>query len=116
MDITKLRILLPFITFPLISFLGFYYWAQSLTIDPTAVSIGSTFVQYLIIYGATIACNGMALWATIMLVAISLTIYGVIRRSAFTFLLLNISLFSIFCLPIFLAIAGITRFCISFVT
>ena len=43
-------------------------------------------------------------------------IYGMIKRSFYTFILMNIALFIIFCLPIFLAITGLTRFCLSFLT
>lgn len=114
MTVTKLKVLASFLIFPLISFLVFYDWAESLASDPSALTILSMFIQYVIIYGATISCNNVEVWAIIILVGIGLTIYGMINRSAFTFLVMNISLFIIFCLPIFLAVTGTTRFCMSF--
>ena len=116
MIVTKPKIFLSFLIFPAISFFAFYVWAQSLTGDPNAGGLGFALIQYAIIYGATIACNNMSIWAVIATISSGLVIYGMIKRSVYTFILMNIALFTIFCLPVFLAITGLTRFCLSFLT
>ncbi|MDG2140632.1 MAG: hypothetical protein P8K27_03975 [Gammaproteobacteria bacterium] len=116
MIVTKPKILVSLLSFPAISFFAFYVWAQSLTNDPNAGAFGFALIQYAIIYGATIACNSTTIWAIITTISGGLVIYGVMKRSVYTFILMNISLFVIFCLPVFLAITGVTRFCLSFLT
>ena len=116
MNITKPKILVSCLSFPAISFFAFYVWAQSLANDPNAGGLGFALIQYAIIYGATIACNNMSIWGVIATISAGLVIYGMIKRSVYTFILMNIALFIIFCLPIFLAITGLTRFCLSFLT
>ena len=116
MIVTKPKIFVSFLIFPASSFFAFYVWAQSLTNDPNAGTFSFALIQYAIIYGATIACNNAAIWAVITAVSGSLVIYGMINRSIYTFILMNISLFIIFCLPVFLAMSGVTRFCLSFLT
>ena len=111
MSLKITRLIFTFAAFPLLSYAAFSIWAESI---PSAQSEGSVILQYAFIYGATIACNNPALWGLLFLFSISLIVLSAIKKYATTYLLLNIFLFMTFCLPIFLAILGKTRFCISF--
>ncbi len=86
-------------------------WAQSL---PQISADNSFALQYVFIYVATISCNNPSFWGILFSLCILIVIISAIKKFATTYLLLNITLFTIFCLPIFLAISGNARFCISF--
>ena len=107
----KVKTLLPFISFPLLSYIAFFMWAQSL---PGISADSPITLQYAFIYGATIACNNAAFWGVLFTVCILTVGVSAVKKLATTYLFLNITLFTIFCLPIFLAITGNARFCISF--
>ena len=107
----KVKTLLPFIIFPLLSYIAFFMWAQSVP----GISADSSFaLQYAFIYGATIACNNPSFWGILFSLSILIVITSSLKKLTTTYLLLNITLFTIFCLPIFLAITSKARFCISF--
>jgi len=107
----KVKTVLPFICFPLLSYITFFMWTQSL---PGISTDNSVALQYAFIYATTIACNNPSFWGILFFLSILIAIISAIKKLATTYLLLNITLFTIFCLPIFLAITGNARFCISF--
>ena len=107
----KVKTLLPFIYFPLLSYIAFLMWAQSL---PGISADSSVALQYAFIYVATIACNNPSFWGILFSLSILIVIISAVKTFATTYLLLNIALFTIFCLPVFLAITGNARFCTSF--
>ncbi len=114
MKITKLKIAFSLLAFPLISFLLFFNWAQTVVSDPNNVSGGFAIVQYGVIYGSVLACNSPTLWMIAFSMAGIAVIYGMFRRNPGTYLLLNGSLFVIFLIPMLLAVTGTSRFCMSF--
>ena len=107
----KVKTLLPFISFPLLSYIAFFMWAKSL---PGISADSPITLQYAFIYGATIACNNASFWGILFSLCILTLGISAAKKLATTYLFLNIALFTIFCLPIFLAITGNARFCISF--
>ena len=107
----KVKNLLPFIIFPLISFIAFFIWVQSL---PEQSADSSVALQYAFIYGATIACNNPFAWGVLFFLSILTVAISSVKKLTATYLFTNITLFIIFCLPIFLSITGNVRFCISF--
>ena len=86
-------------------------WAQSL---PQISADSSVALQYAFIYVATIACNNPSFWGILFSLSILIVIISAIKKLSTTNLLLNITLFTIFCLPMLLAITNNARFCISF--
>ena len=107
----KVKNLLPFIIFPLISFIAFVIWVQAL---PEQSADSSVALQYAFIYGATIACNNPFAWGVLFFLSILTVAISAVKKLTATYLFTNITLFIIFCLPVFLSITSNVRFCISF--
>ena len=116
MKITKSKIALSFLTFPIVSFLLFSTWAHSIANDPSSINVGTLALQYAVVFATTVACNTPIFWVSGLVVAIGIVIYAtIIRRNVNSYILLNSALFAIFLIPIILAITGNSRFCMSFI-
>jgi len=114
LKITKLKILASFLIFPAVSFYIFYDWALSIASDPSYLNAGTAILQYFLVFGTTVACNGPAIWIIGLIVALGIIVYGMMKRNIKTYALLNCALFVIFIIPIILAVTGTSRFCINF--
>ena len=107
----KARTFLPFIVFPGISFGTFFIWLQTL---PDISADSPVALQYVFIYGATIACNNPFVWGIVFFLCVMTVVVSALKKLTTTYIFTSITLFTIFCLPVFLSITGNVRFCISF--
>ena len=114
MKITKLKILASLLIFPVASFYIFYNWALSIAIDPSYLNASTATLQYFLVFGTTVACNGPVIWIIGLIIALGIIVYGMMKRNVKTYALLNCALFVIFIIPIILAVTGTSRFCINF--
>jgi len=114
LKITKLKILASFLIFPAVSFYIFYDWALSIASDPSYLNAGTAILQYFLVFGTTVACNGPVIWTIGLIIALGIIVYGMMKKNIITYALLNCALFVIFIIPIILAVTGTSRFCINF--
>lgn len=114
MTITKTKLFLSFLTFPLLSFLVFSNWAYSIANDTSYLDGGFVIVLYFLSISSVIACNAPTLWIAAFIPALGLIVYAIRKRTTFSYLLMNSCLLAIFGIPVALAITGTARFCFSF--
>ena len=107
----KAKTFLPLIIFPAMSFVTFFIWLHTL---PDISADSSVALQYAFIYGATIACNNPFAWGMVFFLCVLTVVVSALKKLTTTYIFTNITLFTIFCLPVFLSITGNARFCISF--
>ncbi len=107
----KAKTFLPFIIFPVISFVTFFIWLQTL---PDISADSPVALQYVFIYGATIACNKPLVWGIVFTLCVLSVVISAFKKLTTTYIFTSITMFTIFCLPVFFAITGNARFCISF--